>query len=294
MFWHLGGVTAYCAYNVRTIYLFAFVYLMIEFIVKVFQHKAFKTNFYIMISFVLGITVGMLPQLLINYRQYQTISFFVPTNNLFIRQLEWGLRLQRYDTVISEELKQSGMRFIDTVGYSILQNEKMSGCATYEQYIRLLLKYPFEMIGIYVRHLANMLFPVYPENFIYDIGKSKICNTVLSFSIIFLFGIVQCFGVMKNKVLHNFIPMLLPVIFIIPGSVEQRYGIAVFYYMISSICYNVDWEKFKQNVQVNFLKVVIVYLIFGGLLLAIWTSCLSSLTLGDVTQIKVDYPLFIE
>ena len=64
--------------------------------------------------------------------------------------------------------------------------------------------------------------------------------------------------------------------FIIPGAIEGRFFVAVYIMMIGILCYNVEWIKMKEYLQMHWLKVIIMFVGGGGLVFSVWSSMLAS------------------
>ena len=276
----LFGFFLYMSYNVRTIYLFASIYLLLLFIIRQIR----KSNgIFFKISSTLGVTAGgviaSFPQIYMNYNMLGIISGKVPTQGLMLKQLGWGLRLQRYDTYISmsESHPSAQMNFIEPVGTALLNNLGIGGFESWSEFFSFLFHYPFEVAGIYVRHLINGLLPCWPNLYVTDLDSNKLFLAIGAYVIIFLF-LFACFNNSINnfKIISNYIGLLIPVLFIIPGAIEGRFFIAVYIMMIGVLCYNVDWIKMKEYLQTHWLKVAIMFVGGGGLVFSVWSSMLAS------------------
>ena len=94
-------------------------------------------------------------------------------------QIQWGINYQRYGTYIGDPLEYGDIRmfYIDNIGQTILNRAQItdfgSGIAFIKNFIKLIVDYPLDFIGIYVRHFLNMLYPIYPEQYIQEITKDK-------------------------------------------------------------------------------------------------------------------------
>ena len=276
----LFGVFLYWMYNTRTIYLFASIYLFILFVIRQIRSRdSIFRKISSVFSATLGVIVASLPQVYMNYYILDIISMKVPTEGLMLKQLAWGLRNQRYDTYIgiAENHSEPSMNFIEPVGTALLNSLGIGGFTSWSEFFSFLFQYPFEVAGIYVRHLINGLLPCWPNLYVTDLDSNKLFFAIGAYIILFLF-LFACFNNSINdyKVLSNYIGLLIPVLFIIPGAIEGRFFVAVYIMMIGILCYNVEWIKMKEYLQMHWLKVIIMFVGGGGLVFSVWSSMLAS------------------
>ncbi len=285
------GLFCYWAYNTRTIYLFAVIFLAIELMFFAWKkHGRLKIQVWALP--LLGACLSSIPQIIINFREYGIVSPVVETNGLFSLQLLWGMKLQRYDTTISDVLGTARVCFVDRAGIAILQKEGITDSITYGQYFMILMKYPLEMVGLYFRHFLNMILPIYGENFITDLSKSKIVQCILCTCCAYT-GCISWKRVDRGTFI-NFLPLLIPIVFIIPGSVEQRYGAGLYFIILSIICFEIDWKAIWITIKTNPIRHVISFCLLSGILVAIWTSTLATIEINYPPSVGIDFPIFIE
>jgi len=289
----LSGVFLYFAYNTRTIYMFAGFFIVGEGLFLAVKRFRFWGIVYTATIF-LGIIIAAIPQYIINYRSEGILSPAVITNGLFNLQLLWGLKLQRYDSTVSNVLETPRVCFVDRSGLAIIQREGIGDEISYAQYFKILFKYPFEMLGIYFRHFVNMLMPVYPENIISNLDKGKTLITGASLIMGTLFGTVLELKKIKKQTWLHFLPVFIPILFIIPGSVEQRYALGLYLFIIGSVSFCLHRETFLSYVRKNWTRILVLFFLISGLMISIWTSTLASIEIEYPPMIPIDYPLFFE
>lgn len=242
----LLGACLYWMYNIRTIYLFSAVYLVFSIVYNFYKSGgAIKTKLLSVSGLLAGFLLSSLPQAYGNWQRTGKASFAVQTENLMSRQLYWGLLYQRYDTYIGTQVEFPQIYFIDDVGTRILDIEGLSANSpSLRQYVLLCLKYPFEIIGIYIRHIINILTPLWPDIYVTDLERNIFIISISAFTCFFLFVYIYiCDGFQNRKLFCRFIPLLIPVLFIIPGAVEVRYFAALYLMVIGMLCFNTDWRK---------------------------------------------------
>lgn len=276
----LCGITCYFAYNIRTIYLFASIYILAKLLINIWSqriHIMMRVGNTLLIAGGFGLA-GM-PQLLLNRFFGDSPSIWVPTSGLMKYQLLWGLQYQRYDTFAGAFAAHPApqMYFIDSVGQALLAKEGISVFATWFDFIKFFFKYPIEIGGIYIRHFINMLLPCWPNQYVYNLDNNKILPAVFSLIITFLFGVVLCEKLsLNNQVYKKYIPLLIPALFILPGAVEVRFFIAFYLLVIYTLGFNTDWKKLFEYIRQNLLKVIIIFILYSGVICSIWSNCLVS------------------
>lgn len=279
------GAGLYLAYNVRTIYMFASIYLVLVYGIKILKNSAWLKKILSILGGGLGFGIASIPQIIINRNLLNIISLKVPTNSLMLTQLSWGLMYQRYDTYIGAQQNIPQMYFLDSVGNKILQAEGLTqGIQTWSDYFHIALKYPFEMLGIYVRHLVNMLLPVFPNQYVLDLDNNKIWLAVLSFTCFYLFAVAHLVHKvnMSRKTFINFVPLFITMLFILPGAVEVRFFAGLYIYILGVLCYNVRWKQLFEYIKVNKAKIALSYCAIFGIFMAMWSAMLASETAYDL------------
>ena len=232
------GVTLYGAYNIRTIYLFfMIIVLLVLFVYKVI-HLEWLSSIITSVSTFAGILFCAVPQIRQNYKLQNVFSLKVPTEGLMLWQLGTGVSTARYATYVGDKsaYKYAGMYFIDRIGKEILAREGIIEFTSYEEFIRVVLKYPLDFLGIYGRHFVNMLYPVFPNQYIKDIQNEKGIYLVLFYTVFF----ISCFYLLKmigeRKLRLGWLGILIfPCLCILPGAVEIRFFIALHFVIYLSL-----------------------------------------------------------
>ena len=95
---------------------------------------------------------------------------------LYLRQLTWGTRYQRYESSLIPEIPRS-LVFADPAGQRALAAEPGGNFASYGQYLQFVLRQPVAVSGRYLRHLFNGLdiwFPTpYPRQ-LHPVGQAAL------------------------------------------------------------------------------------------------------------------------
>ncbi len=118
-----------------------------------------------------GLALVLLPQWLINRQHFRQHTPLVLAGRhgsppLYLRQLNWGTRFQRYESSLIPEIPRS-LLYADPAGQQLLLQEPGGRFASYGQYLKHVWQHPFGTGWRYARHLFNGLdlrFPTpYPR-----------------------------------------------------------------------------------------------------------------------------------
>lgn len=112
-------------------------------------------------ALVAGLTLVLLPQALINQRNFQRPTPLVlarppGSQPLYLKQLAWGTGFQRYESSLIPEIPRS-LVYADTAGQRALAAVPGQRFAGYGQFVRFVARQPFATAGRYLRHLFNGL-----------------------------------------------------------------------------------------------------------------------------------------
>lgn len=273
----LVGVFSYFSYNIRTIYLFSLLSIYVIYIIICLQKK---NNIFLTVGFAVGNVIAGIPQSIMNYCNLGKFTFSVPTDGLMLHQMYWGIQYQRYDTYISFEYDLAHLtpqvKFVDPAGMDILSKMQLTTFSTWGDYIKVLVHYPLDIIAVYVRHFINFVFPCWPQMYVQNLNSLKWPLGLFGITILFLGVYIilsKCYK--ESKWLWLFTPILIPSILIIPGAVEYRFSIGIYFYILLNICFNTNWKELKDKVYKDKLKIIFVYLGIVLLCVAIWSSMLA-------------------
>lgn len=293
----IGGVFFYLSYNIRTIYLLPVLFFIIGHGVLGMIHKKYSQCLIFLVSVGMGLLIiAPIPQIIVNLNRYNILSLKVMTeegysSGLFSWQLAEGLRHSEYETHIGSMnvYPMPGIRFSDRVGENILLKEGLNpGEMSMGDVVKVIIKYPFEVMGIYMRHLINMLNPVWGEGYIKDIHKTKIYLSIINYCLMFT---AVCYGVLKisrgkqiSLSAKQFMgekgercllwsTILIPCIGILPGCVEQRFFFGAYMLMYIFLLFSMGKDGFL-NLSMHWKKRPMYYaalfIIGFALLSAVW------------------------
>ena len=108
-----------------------------------------------------GLALVLLPQALINQRNFQRPTPLVlaqppGSQPLYLKQLAWGTRFQRYESSFIPEIPRS-LVYADSTGQRALATVPGQRFADYGHFFRFIMQQPLAGAGRYLRHLFNGL-----------------------------------------------------------------------------------------------------------------------------------------
>lgn len=120
-----------------------------------------------------GAVLVAIPQVQINRAHFGTSSPLpqtsrYPGRDLFLQQLSWGIRMQRYETNVSEEFPHNCAVFVDPVGARLLEREGIQAFDSGWEYLAFVLRHPLDVASVYLRHALNGIDLWYPTTYVPD------------------------------------------------------------------------------------------------------------------------------
>ena len=146
------GLALAAAYNTRSIY------LLPAFGLGLYVLFAYWRSPRVLLLFLAGALLITAPQVVINHRLHGNYSAdpAVAAGNLFARQLDWGVTVQKYETDISSTAF-AGVEYADPAGAALLARFPAGRVSGIGEYVRYVFRFPVEFLGLFGRHLANGL-----------------------------------------------------------------------------------------------------------------------------------------
>lgn len=280
----LTGASIYALYNTRVVYLYGVVVLLLIGIVYTARKHGIIRSITIMLFIVIGAAIIMLPQCVVNKNREGVFSPRVYTenynkecSNLQMQQVIWGLEYQRYETYLgSDNYSKPSVYFIDEVGQDILCKENISlETFTVKDWLRLVKKYPADMVAIYARHMVNVMTPLWNHIYILDMDASKCLVMSLSIIIWILFGTSIVINIINGE--WNLKILLFTMVFAIPalmqalGAVETRFFLPMYILAYVYCAYYIGLRRFLKNKKEVFAFACIAISIF-----VLWQTIISN------------------
>mgnify|MGYP003379082575 FL=1 len=302
----LIGVFLYAAYNTRTIYLFAVIVFACLICLRFLKEGRLGAgkNVIRLVCIVAGWFLLAAPQIWINHRYTGTWSLWgVDTTDMFSAglfsfQLFNGLTVDRYETLLTPNDFGNipNIYFYDDVGLQIIKS-----IGNYEgtlwEYIRLFFTYPLEVIGIYFRHLANLLNPVYGECYISNLHQFKIHVSVFNYILMVFTAIggvdllqkYRCIyenqaGKRKTKILiASFFEdtslwwvIIFPCLAIIPGAPEVRFFFPAYVCMYGLLEFKIQWKRVAQCITTHPIQTILWSVVGLVVLSCVWSDTFAN------------------
>ncbi len=198
-----------------------------------------------LLALVLGMGLVFGPQTAINLVHFNILSPFVQTQMKYGREmyaldLAWGIVIQKYEGNIGSNYPGAGAYFLDRQGISVLVR---SGLASQDyaenplslvarpsslgEYFGLVLRYPLDFLGIYMRHLFNGLDLVYDTEYVPDLYQRSLMLSFANYSIWFLVIAYAASKMEFRNIVASrcLLPLIvaLPAAAAIPTTIEVRY-----------------------------------------------------------------------
>ena len=183
--------------------------------------------------------------------------------NLFLKQLNWGITYSKYETYVGEESQYSspGVKFKDNTGERIIGLEGGEYPQSIGEWFALVLRYPLDFMGIFGRHIISYITPTYSEVYINNLNTNKTSIISINIFLYIILGLniftnyykeskIKLYSIKKefNKNIWIWI-CLLPCIFIIPGAPEVRFFIPLYIYIYVYISFFTDFKNIYLYVK---------------------------------------------
>lgn len=286
----LAGALVYGAYNTRTIYLFPAAVLTLALGTYVYYKQSTQTKILTTLIFLVGAGLASVPQILINFKNQNSLSPLVITTSpynrsLFASQLLWGITIQRYETSIDKTSPGAGVFYLDKAGERLFANNYI-GTARFDvrTYLKLVARNPFEFFGIYGRHIVNGLD--LRDGEVYTMGQpwKKNLRALINYLVLFSGFMIIAMSIARQRASrHQTIKSLfwtfltlLPVIAIIPGAIETRFFLAAHLSIYCALAFSSDLQSVKSLVRRHWALLGFALLILATLFFSVSTATMSA------------------
>ena len=280
-----SGAAASAAYNIRTIYLFAFIALLFIIPFVFLRSKSWNARGLGMVAFILGAFFVALPQMTINKRIHNVatplVFATVKGKSLMATQLYWGIAIQRYETYNGGDTPAPSLYYRDPAGIALrsLNESLFTGDPSMGGYIALVAKHPVQFLGIYGRHFINGIDV--RDGLVY-VTKPSINKSVVAFlcySLFFFGALILCTRRKPRWIEVAYLaPLLLPVLAIIPGAVETRFFMPLYLVLFGAIATQFEWSAFSTLLKKYWLPILFAYTLLAASFLAITTAAMACIS----------------
>lgn len=281
-FLFFSGAAASAAYNIRTIYLFAFIALLLIIPFVFLRNKSWSARGLGLAAFILGAFVVALPQMAINKRIHDVatplVFATVKGKSLMATQLYWGITIQRYETYDGGDAPAPSLYYRDPAGIALrsLDESLFTDDPTIGGYISLVAKHPIQFFGIYGRHFINGIDV--RDGLVY-VKKPSINKSVVAFlcySLFFFGALIFCTRQKPRWIEVAYLaPLLIPVLAILPGAVETRFFMPLYLVLFGAIATQFKWADFSSLLKKHWLPILAAYALLAASFLAITTAAMA-------------------
>jgi hypothetical protein len=279
-----SGILIGAAYNVRTIYLVAFIVTLVLLPLFFFRGRPLRIRIAGLAAFMLGATIVAIPQMVINKHLHGVATPMVITgdseSNLMVKQLYWGIVIQRYETLVRRDVPAPSFYYADPAGIKFRAAfPQYFVKSDISAYLAMLVKHPLFFLGLYGRHMLNGI----------DVRDGMVYTNLLSeresrislacFSLFAFCTFVLCMRINRRWMEWGYLaPILATVVSILPGAVETRFFLPLYLIMFGVVATQFKWKIFYGQVSRHWAAVGLGYLILASLSLAVTSAGMTNLT----------------
>ncbi|GAB3824601.1 hypothetical protein [Hymenobacter jeollabukensis] len=297
----LVGVLTAAAIYIRPVYVLSAPFLLLLVVQQqaVLRQKYLHArNYLALAAFAGGLVLVGLPQYLINKTNLGSNSVLVLADNeyylvagkpnLYLWQLNSGLKVQRYETNIGGDYPNAQVFFNDLAGQTMLNNEGVAELTSYADYFLFMLKRPVDAIALYGRHLFNGLDILYTTPYLAHVHAKALWLSFLNYTYFFSALLVLIFAKKNLRIDHWLIlaALLLPCAACVPMVVECRFFLPLHLLLYAVACFGwpSHWQgQFKQLTRLQLTRLATSYAFF--LLICFMLSSSTQATLQMATKI---------
>ncbi|UOQ70401.1 hypothetical protein [Hymenobacter cellulosilyticus] len=271
----LAGACLTAASNIRPVYLLAAPAVVLLSLLRAADRRRRLLN---LLGLALGFALIAGPQLLLNLRHHQAPTPLVlsrdarlPTANLYLAQLGWGLVIQKYETSLDPAFPSPRMLYTDPAGQALLHRLAIRHFTSYGSYLATVLREPLAFAGLYARHLFNGLDVQYPSLFVQRVAVRSSWLAGLHYSVWFGALVVAVVGFrlgqLNTRVLLTVAALALPCLAALPIATECRFLLPVQLLLYAVACFGgAQWRR--DFTTVSWPRIALLaagYLVFLGL-----------------------------
>ncbi len=308
----LSGSFLYIAYNIRAVYFYSaillVVYLIVNIIKSAFSFASFKkiavkfTKKHIidlatiLLSFTVGAAIFALPQSLINYshtgnflprittERYTELYSPDLTGSLQEQQVFWGITMPRYETYFGGDAtvyESAAVRFRNQTAQYIMEHQGVTEeNFNYKTLIVLFLMYPLDFIAIYSQHAISVITPMFDSIYIYDLNQNKYFIILLNMLLWFV-GLLVYISKSERTEDSTFfkkngyiiITLIFSCALTLAGAIEPRFFIILHFLLYFYVASVTDIRLLFSFLKKYWFKVILL----GALLFVFWISATSFL-----------------
>jgi hypothetical protein len=217
----------------------------------------------------LGFSLVLLPQFRINQIHFKVksplvLARFTGDENLYEKQLFWGLKTQKYEVNIGDNYHSIIAVYNDPIAIK-LQKTNLLREKTFARYLKIVKRFPLDISLSYFRHMFNGLDIFYSTPYVKNIFAGhtffSVVNYTVWFLVAFYFFRMDLSKLDSIKTL-GFASFLAPVILAIPIVVEVRFFLPAYLMAYGVVAFDFDYVKALKalfDTPWNVLRLVIIF-----------------------------------
>lgn len=273
------------ALNIRPAYQLSLIVLIPFFFLLLYKLRIFKALQWT-VYLLVGASLVLVPQLRINQTHFQVsspwvLAHFVDEENLFVKQLFWGLSTQKYETNIGENYPSAAVVYedplFDALPVNLVRDKTVTG------YSKIITRYPQDVAISYFRHFFNGIDIFFPTPYVKNIFVNHTLFSAVNYLIWFL-AVLALFRTELARVdrvqLAGVLALLAPVILAIPLTVEVRFFLPVFILAYGTVAFAIDYPALAASVLANKWTVL-----RAAVLLILWLLVCFTLSAATVEHL---------
>lgn len=290
----LAGIAAGAAYNTRTIYLFSILPMTVA--LPLLQSRLRWAR---LASFVAGAVLVSLPQLAVNLKLHD-IASVDPTaayrdESLFLKQLLWGMRVQKYETYLVDGM--SGLRYRDPAGEQLLARvSKDAPINSVWAYLQAALRNPLPFLGLYGRHVVNGLDVRDGRQYLTRPPDSRMFPSFACISAVLVALLAILTGRRANRpdgggggaaAAPRWLcsaALIAPALLAVPGAIETRFFLPLLAFLYTAAAGSWSTAAIAAHLKTRFFATAALALVAYALFFAVSQSTLAQIGAAGATR----------
>jgi hypothetical protein len=275
------------AVNIRPVYQLSLIMLIPFFLLQVYRLKVVKAVKWV-VFLLLGCCVVLMPQYRINQTHFQVnspgvLARFGDDENLFVKQLFWGLKIQKYETNIGENYSLAAVAYQDPLFDKLPQ--RLSKNRTISGYLEIVERYPQDVAISYFRHFFNGIDIFFPTPYVKNLFANHMLFSAMNYLVWLLaafFLIRTDFAQIDRVQLAGVVAFLAPVILAVPTALEVRFFLPIHLMAYGIIAFGIDYHALAASVLSDKWRVLRAVLV-----LTLWILVCFTLSAATVENLVI-------
>jgi hypothetical protein len=261
----LALIPAAIAYYCRPIYLAPFLIIFIFLLIR--KNWSRKSILIALMAFSMIFLVS-LPQIIINRKHHQSFSpliidNFYFKNSLIMAQYRLGISVQKYESYINDKYLFGPLKYYNSTGQSLIQQNDYKSVNNVSDLFGFYIRYPLDFLSIFMNHAFAGMTIQNPMIYVSNPKNANILLTIINAGLLTVFFFSLTLRVPFN--IRNtlvFTILLVPILFIIPTQIEERFFLPFFVFISVWALVNIKQVYFGIKND-PFFKGILFFLVFS-------------------------------